>query len=233
MQDRVAERQFYETLFREKPNNEHIVAGYDELYEVAFPESPGGVVLDVGCGTGAHALRMAQRGYRVLATDLTVEGTRQARERLKKAGLNGWFMVSDAEHLPLRDGAVATAWTSLLLHHFPQLDKLPAELARVTRNRVVAFEPNAHNLLTWLAFNVVNRVWTFPAWTKNQRALRPNRLRRIFDRVGFETTDVHYVDRGWSDGMSAARRMYHACTRWLPTKRQANKFLIGFRKRGS
>ena len=82
MQDRVAERAFYDELFANKPENEHITAGYDELHELGFPSPPSGPVLDIGCGTGAHAVRMARRGYQVIAFDLTVRGVRSARERL-------------------------------------------------------------------------------------------------------------------------------------------------------
>ena len=50
MQDLVAERDFYDKLFAEKPENEHIVAGYEELHDLAFAQKPKGPVLDLGCG---------------------------------------------------------------------------------------------------------------------------------------------------------------------------------------
>ena len=48
----VAERAFYDELFRRKPDNEHITEGYDEIHSWAFSEDPEGIVLDLGCGTG-------------------------------------------------------------------------------------------------------------------------------------------------------------------------------------
>jgi ubiquinone/menaquinone biosynthesis C-methylase UbiE len=188
-------------------------------------------VLDLGCGTGAHAVRLARRGCAVIAVDLTLEGVRAARARFTSEGLSGKFVVADAERLPFRDHAVAVTWTFLLLHHFPKLDQLPREVARVTRSRVIAFEPNAQNGLTWLANNVINRWWGISAMTPNQRALWPQRLRRVFRAVGFDQRDLQYVGRAWSDRLSWARRLYGAFTAWLPARFRANKFLVVYAHR--
>jgi ubiquinone/menaquinone biosynthesis C-methylase UbiE len=232
MQHLASEKAFYADLFGRKPDNEHITAGYDELYALAFKEPPKGLVFDIGCGTGAHAVRLARRGYDVMAMDLTIEGVKSARERFAKEGLKGRFLVGDAEQLPVRDGTADVAWTSLLLHHFPKLDKLPPELARITRSRVIAFEPNAQNLLTWFAFNVANRWfwWTLKKMVRNQRAIWPGRLVRLFRRYGFEAGEVYYIDRQWSDRLGVLRRMYLGATSWLPLSYRANKFLVTFRK---
>lgn len=229
MQDLAAERAFYDELFARNPENEHITQGYDELHDVAFAGAPEGRVLDLGCGTGAHAVRIAQRGHPVVAVDLTIGGVRSARERFRRAHLSGGrFLVADAERLPFRDGAFALTWTSLLLHHFLKLDRLPAELSRVTRRRVVAFEPNADNFLTWFAFNVVNRYWGISGMTRNQKALRPSDLDRAFRPVGLGRTSVYYVDRGWRDRMGPVRRLYATLTKALPLRYRANKFLVVF-----
>jgi hypothetical protein len=62
---------------------------------------------------------------------------------------------------------MAAVWSSLLLHHFPKLDRLPEELARITKDRLAAVEPNAGNVLSWFAFNVVNVVWGLSTTTRN------------------------------------------------------------------
>ena len=158
MQDLKAEREFYDALFTEKPDNEHITYGYDELYELAFPSAPAGLVLDLGCGTGAHTIRLARRGYRVVSVDLTHPGALSAKRRLENENFEAMCVVADAENLPFRDGAVSDVWASLLLHHFPKLDRLPKEIRRVSTGRLVAFEPNSGNVLSWFAFNIVNQV---------------------------------------------------------------------------
>lgn len=227
MQDVLAERAFYDTLFSEKPDNEHITFGYDELYALAFPTAPRGLVLDLGCGTGAHSIRLARRGYQVVSVDLTYPGARSAKQRLEAEGYHPMTVVADAENLPFREEAVDTVWAALLLHHFPVLDRLPREIRRVAKRRVVAFEPNSGNFLTWLAFNVINQIWGLSTTTKNQRSLNPRRVKNVFQPLGFGRFSVHYVDRGWSDAAgSLARRAYRAVTRFLPERFRANKFLL-------
>ena len=233
MQNLTAEKAFYDKLFEEKPENEHITEGYEDLYDLSFTEKPSGPVLDLGCGTGAHAVRLGKRGYDVIAIDLTYPGVRSARERFRKEGLEGRFLVADAENLPLRDGVADVTWTSLLLHHFPKLDKLPGELHRITRNKVIAFEPNAQNFLSWFAFNVINPIFGLSTTTKNQRSLWPNRLARTFRVAGFSVQDLHYVHRTWKDGvglMGFVRSIWEAFSKLLPMRLRANKFLVVFQK---
>jgi ubiquinone/menaquinone biosynthesis C-methylase UbiE len=233
MQDTVAERAFYDELFSRNPENEHITGGYDELHELAFPSPPEGRIMDLGCGTGAHAIRLARRGCNVLAVDLSLEGVKAARERFRREDRDGLFVVSDAERLPFRDNAVAAVWSSLLLHHFPRLDLLPDELARVSTNRVAAVETNAHNLLSWLAFNVVNRVWGLRTTTRNQRALFPKRLNRRMSQAGFRPVLVKYVHRAWQDASGSiglVRGVYDAAASMLPERFRANKFLVIYEK---
>lgn len=233
MQDTVAERAFYDALFESNPENEHITSGYDELHELAFPDLPTGAVLDLGCGTGAHAVRMARRGFEIVAVDLTKQGVRSARDRFRREGLDGLFVVANAEDLPFRDGMAAVTWTSLLLHHFLRLDRLESELGRVTKQRLIAFETNAGNFVTWFAMNVVNRFVGISGMTRNQRALRPRSLRRRFGRLGFQQRALHYIHRPWADRLSFVRHFYITVTGWLPLWMQANKFLIIFEKRSA
>jgi ubiquinone/menaquinone biosynthesis C-methylase UbiE len=227
MQDIKAEREFYDTLFTEKPDNEHITFGYDELYELAFPTPPKGLVLDLGCGTGAHTIRLARRGYQVVSVDLTEPGARSARQRMQAEGFTPMTLVADAENLPFRDASVDTVWAALLLHHFPVLDKLPREMRRVCKRRIVTFEPNSGNFLTWLAFNVINQVWGLKTTTKNQYSLDPKKVQKVFEPLGFKKFAVTFIDRGWNDGAgSLARRTYRAVTSVLPERFRANKFLL-------
>ncbi len=227
MQDLKAEQQFYQELFTEKPDNEHITFGYDELYDLAFPQPPAGLLLDLGCGTGAHTIRLARRGYKVVGAELTLAGAQAAAKRLQDENFSPMVVVADAEHLPFKEGAFHTVWAALLLHHFPVLDRVPKEIRRVARKRLVTFEANSGNFLTWLAFNIVNPIWGLKTTTKNQRALSSEKVQRIFEELGFQRFALHFVDRGWSDRTgSLLRRSYRAITAVLPERFRANKFLL-------
>jgi SAM-dependent methyltransferase len=169
-----------------------------------------------------------------LAIELTKPGIRATKERLNRDGQKAALVVADAQHLPLREDSVDTTWTSLLLHHFPQLGALPDELARITRRRLIAFEPNAQNPLSWMAFNVVNPIVGLSTTTRNQRSLWPGRLKRAFRRVGLETEALEYIHRPWTDApgvMGFIRKVFTVLTSPLPLRFRANKFLIIFDKK--
>jgi len=227
MQDLKAEREFYDTLFTEKPDNEHITFGYDELYDMAFPTPPKGLLLDLGCGTGAHTIRLARRGYSVVSVDLTFPGAQSAKRRLEQEKFKSMAVVADAEHLPFKNGAFDTVWAALLLHHFKGMGQLTGEIRRVVRSRFVTFEPNSGNFLTWFAFNVVNQVWGLKTTTKNQISLNPDEVKRVLQPLGFRNFNVKFIDRGWNDAAgSIMRRTYRAVTSVLPERFRANKFLL-------
>lgn len=55
-----------------------------------------GSVLDVGCGTGEHALFFAERGHEVLGIDTSSLAIRKAKEKAAARGLRVQFLVWNA-----------------------------------------------------------------------------------------------------------------------------------------
>ena len=85
-------------------------------------------VLDVGCGTGEIAERIAKEiGAEVVAADLSSRMVDLARDR----GLDA--RLADVEQLPFADGEFDCAVAAWLLYHVPDRDRAIAELARVLR----------------------------------------------------------------------------------------------------
>ena len=71
------------------------------LQEAAFLEAEIGGnkkarVLDVGCGTGRHAIELARRGYSVTGIDLSPNQLARAREKARAAGVCPVFEQHDA-----------------------------------------------------------------------------------------------------------------------------------------
>jgi hypothetical protein len=92
-------------------------------------------------------------------------------------------------------------------------------------------EANAHNFLSWLAFNVLNPIVGLSTTTKNQRALYPKRLHERMSRAGFKVDTFKYVHRAWQDDKRAfglVRGVYDGIARRLPERYQANKFLVTY-----
>ncbi len=77
-------------------------AWLDLLQEVAGP--PPLKVLDVGCGTGFLALRMAELGHTAVGIDLSEEMLAEARRKVEGIGLPATFQLGDAE-APPQNGA--------------------------------------------------------------------------------------------------------------------------------
>ncbi|HEY6951944.1 MAG TPA: class I SAM-dependent methyltransferase [Bacteroidota bacterium] len=98
-------KQWYEELFANYANQyekESFTKG--TLGEVDFIEreissnrSTG--ILDIGCGTGRHAIELARRGYSVTGIDLSESMLAKARLKAREAGLRIEFIQSDARTL--------------------------------------------------------------------------------------------------------------------------------------
>lgn len=102
-------KEWYEELFNnyaEKYENEVFTQG--TTGEVDFLESEidydkNFKILDVGCGTGRHAIELTRRGYSVTGVDLSENMLRKARENASNAGFEIDFRQADARDLPFKE----------------------------------------------------------------------------------------------------------------------------------
>jgi len=98
-------KQWYEVLFENYANayeKEPFVAGTQG--EVDFIESEisynkSKSILDIGCGTGRHAIELAKRGYTVTGIDLSEAQIRKAQENSVKERVDVRFFAADARYL--------------------------------------------------------------------------------------------------------------------------------------
>ncbi len=67
------------------------------LEELGLPQ--GSRVLDVGCGTGRHAVELARRGYRVTGVDLSDGMLHEAERAARKAGVEVEWVQGDATRM--------------------------------------------------------------------------------------------------------------------------------------
>jgi SAM-dependent methyltransferase len=112
--------------------------------------APGGVAVDVGCGTGRAlpALRDAVGPHgAVIGVDLTPQMLAVAAGR--GAAHGAALLLADARRLPFADASVDTVFAAGLIAHLPDPVAGLAELARVTRpgGRLVLFHPSGRAAL--------------------------------------------------------------------------------------
>jgi SAM-dependent methyltransferase len=84
---------------------------------VPLREAGVGTILELGCGTGNDAARLADEGYAVTAVDLSGEAIGQARA---KFGSLVRFLVADiTQPLPFPDGSFDAVMSNVAMHMFP------------------------------------------------------------------------------------------------------------------
>jgi SAM-dependent methyltransferase len=110
---------------------------------------PGARVLDVGCGTGRHAIELARRGYRITGVDLSAGMLLQAIGKARAAGVDVEWVHADARTFAVREPMDAVLCLCGSAFAMPGLDDDPAEHdAAVLRAIGAALKPGAPLVLT-------------------------------------------------------------------------------------
>lgn len=98
----------------------------------AIGDPRGRAVLDLGCGTGRHSLRLAAAGANVTAIDFSEGMLDEARRKPGAAAIR--FARHDLhEPLPFSDSEFDLVVSGLVLEHIRELDALFAEVRRVLK----------------------------------------------------------------------------------------------------
>lgn len=99
---------FYDGLYQDKDYRAecHYIRRIFEKYNQGKIKS----VLDLGCGTGSHALILTEMGYIVTGVDLSEQMLRLAKQKAKMQNQQIQFVLGDIRHLDLHqrfDAAIA------------------------------------------------------------------------------------------------------------------------------
>ncbi len=122
----------------------------------------GGLIIDNATGSGYMTIELAKRGYRVIATDLTLKELVKLKRAINKLGLSRKVLLVcvNSEMLPIKsavaDGLVANA----ILEHLPNEKAAINEITRVIKKGapvMVAMPLSYYLLLPFLWFpNVIH-----------------------------------------------------------------------------
>ncbi|NLI78859.1 MAG: class I SAM-dependent methyltransferase [Candidatus Riflebacteria bacterium] len=101
--------QWYEQLFanfarryEEQPFTQGTI-GETDFLEAEAKRVGARSILDIGCGTGRHAIELARRGFRVTGIDLSPAQLRRARENARETGVTVDFRRKDARTFRCRE----------------------------------------------------------------------------------------------------------------------------------
>jgi SAM-dependent methyltransferase len=90
-------------------------------------------VLDIATGTGNVAIRAAERGASVVASDLTPENFDAGRREAESAGVELEWVEADAQALPFDDAEFDVVTSSMGAIFAPDQQAVAAELVRVCK----------------------------------------------------------------------------------------------------
>lgn len=94
---------------------------------------PGQRVLDVAAGTGNVAIRAAEAGAEVIASDIAVANMRTGEREAREQGLELEWVEADAQALPFADGEFDVVVSSAGAMFAPDQEAVADELLRVCR----------------------------------------------------------------------------------------------------
>jgi SAM-dependent methyltransferase len=145
--DARGEQGRFREFFRQRRESGHDL-DWEGLWTEPFliPLQAAGVrtILELGCGTGNDAARLAAEGYAVTAIDLSGEAIGQAQARF---GSVARFLVADmTERLPFPDRGFDAVMSNVAVHMFPDgvTRAVFAEVGRLVRpGGLFAFHVNA------------------------------------------------------------------------------------------
>jgi 2-polyprenyl-3-methyl-5-hydroxy-6-metoxy-1,4-benzoquinol methylase len=112
------------------PGHEKRQVAVAQAIERALNLSPRMSAVDVGGGTGRLSILLADRVGSVVVTDPSAGMVQVARERIEAAGLSDRLRAVQADLTVDRlEGAYDVVWSSMALHHVPDLDGLLRSVA--------------------------------------------------------------------------------------------------------
>ncbi len=117
-------------------HSSRVAAAAEKLVGIVNPR-PGERLLDVGCGNGAAAARLAA----VYGLDVTGVDVDPDQIRVAGASGAGLFLVADATSLPFPDEEFDIVYTNKTTHHIRSWQQALAEMERV-------LEPGGHLVFT-------------------------------------------------------------------------------------
>ncbi len=178
----------YDRIAAEYAERWHNVSLDAEVDRFAEYLPTGGLILDVGCGSGRDMAAFAARGFCAVGVD-------RSAGMLKIAAQNGVSVLvqADARRLPFAKEVFQGVWACASLLHLPKSDLLAAlkESHRVLRHGHIYISLKKGDAETWHGENGQKRFFAY---------YHPAEVELALERTAFHVLDVHFTpDAGGRD----------------------------------
>src|SRR5213594_2433459 len=126
--------QRWERDYRSTDNESFYEQGFDYILRVLKP-SPGATFLDAGCGSCAHSVRLARRGFNVRAVDFSESALAMAEDYVNSKELQDQIILGRESLLELSflDETFDYVLCWGVLMHIPEVERAVSELSRVIK----------------------------------------------------------------------------------------------------
>lgn len=202
-------KQWYEELFEnyaESYDKESFTQGTQGEVdfiekEIEFDKSK--LILDIGCGTGRHAIELAKRGYKVTGIDLSESQLNKAIEKAKKENLTINFLRADARYLDFNNEFDVVIMICEGAFPLMETDEMNFKILENARN---ALKPKGKFILTTL--NAL-----FPLYHSIEKFMKEhgfNSKDHSFDLLTLRETDTVEItdDSGKKKSITSNERYY-------------------------
>jgi ubiquinone/menaquinone biosynthesis C-methylase UbiE len=126
----------------------------EEIIKHAIYQRPF-LVVDVGCGQG-RLLDLAPQTTEMILVDISEKMIQEAKRRAESLDVdNASFIVTDVEHIPLRDSLADVTICLQTLIHVPNREKAISEIKRITKqNGIIILDIPLHGLREFFYWSI-------------------------------------------------------------------------------
>jgi len=154
-------------------------------------------VIDVGCGTGRYAVKIAGMGISVIALDLSLEMLKMAK---KKKGNKILPVLADAECLPLKADSCGSVICTLAFNHLFSPASAVYEFRRVLKETGICIMSSFNKALLRRIKQKLNLPYAYmPFRTKNcgptliyEVGHNEEELKGLFQKAGFRIKAIEF-----------------------------------------
>ncbi len=185
----------WESAYRNDENERFFEQAYDSIVGV-LRQPQDSLALDIGCGIGANSVRLARRGYRVVAADYSEAILGPTHENVERRGVADRIDIrrEDILNLSFPDAQFDLVLCWGVLMHIPAAERALAQLTRVARpgGYIVFEEINTHAPEALL----MRAYWRLLKGKKIQAVKTPAGVEHQSE-FGGETLFWRHADRRW------------------------------------